>query len=156
MNKELVQQIKQTAKETYLFMIDVVGDYSIHFQYREKIISAINSKNKKAELEKIGVKGNLLKKIIEVTGTSDNRNVFTAFLFLDWTGFFTYEDINLFSLRKFFEDRPKLSPSAVSEEAGFSSKYLRLILNEERSLTDNVIEKLRPVLNLYGWGKKVR
>lgn len=154
MTKELAEKIKEVAKETYLFMFDVVLDHSIHFEYREKVIAAINSKSKKTEHESIGIKGDLLKKIIEVSNTVDTRNVFTAFLFLDWTGYFTYEDINLFSLSKFFEDRPKLSPSAVSEEAGFSSKYLRLILNEERALTENVIEKLRPVLNLYGWGKR--
>lgn len=154
MDKELVQKIKETAKETYLFMLDVIGKCSIQQDYREKVITAINSKAKSRELAKIGIKGDLQEKIIDVSDTIENRNVFTAFLFLDWAGFFTYEDINLFSLRKFFEDRPKLSPSAVSEEAGFSAKYLRLILNEERSLTENVIEKLRPVLSLYGWGER--
>lgn len=154
MTKELVEQIKQSAKETYLHMIDVVSDFSIQREYREKVITAINSKNSEVELQKIGIKGKLAEKVTTATKSKENRNVFTAFLFLDWTGYFTYEDINLFSLKKFFDDRPKVSPSAISEEAGFSAKYLRLILNEERNLTDNVIEKLRPILTLYGWGSR--
>lgn len=154
MTKELVEQIKDAAKETYLQMLDVVDDFCIQKEYREKVIAAINSKNIEAELQKIGIKGELAGRVIAATKSKENRNIFTAFLFLDWTGYFTYEDINLFSLKKFFDDRPKISPSAISEEAGFSAKYLRLILNEERSLTDNVIEKLRPVLTVYGWGKR--
>jgi hypothetical protein len=62
--------------------------------------------------------------------------------------------ITIENLNQFFRDRPKLSPSGVSQEAGFSAKYLRLILSRERPLTDTAIQKLEPVLYLHGWGRE--
>lgn len=58
------------------------------------------------------------------------------------------------TLEQFFMERPKVSPSYISEEAGFSAKYLRLILSGDRPLTDSAISKLKPVLELHGWGRK--
>lgn len=58
------------------------------------------------------------------------------------------------NLNQFFQDRPKLSPSGVSQEAGFSAKYLRLILSGERPLTDSAVVQLEPVLHLHGWGRE--
>lgn len=61
--------------------------------------------------------------------------------------------ITVENLIQFFQDRPKLSPSGVSQEAGFSAKYLRLILSRERPLTESAIQKIEPILHLHGWGR---
>lgn len=62
--------------------------------------------------------------------------------------------VTIKNLNQFFQDRPKLSPSGVSQEAGFSAKYLRLILSGDRPLTESAIQKLEPVLYLHGWGRE--
>ena len=57
-------------------------------------------------------------------------------------------------LKEFLKERPQLSPSAISLEAGFSSRYLSFILDGEKSVTRNVVDKLRPVMLRYGFGRK--
>jgi len=61
--------------------------------------------------------------------------------------------ITVENLNQFFQERG-VSPSYISERAGFSAKYLRLILSGERPLTDSAIQKLEPVLHLHGWGRE--
>jgi hypothetical protein len=56
-------------------------------------------------------------------------------------------------IQDFLKNRPNISPSALSKEAGFDERYLRLILDGKRNPTVNFVEKLRPVLLKYGFGR---
>lgn len=57
------------------------------------------------------------------------------------------------NLKEFFDERPNLSPSAISQEAGYDARYLRYILSGERNMTSNMINKLKPILLKYGFGR---
>lgn len=51
----------------------------------------------------------------------------------------------------FFEKRKLVSPSGISKEAGFSSRYLPLIIKEEKPITKNAVKKILPILRKYGF-----
>lgn len=155
MKKELVEQIREAAKEVYLHLLSLAkGNHQEKFRIRELIVDALEKKNKQQALKRMGFEESIYQLIVENTDTEEKSNVFKAFLFIDWTGHFTYDEINLYSLQRFFEERPALSLSAISTQAGLSDKYIRLILAEERNLTEAVKAKLKPVLMLYGWGDR--
>lgn len=54
-------------------------------------------------------------------------------------------------LRRFFDERPGLNQTAIMEEAGFTYRYLRLLLTGERQITFGVSKKMLPVLERYGF-----
>jgi plasmid maintenance system antidote protein VapI len=54
-------------------------------------------------------------------------------------------------LEKFFKNRPAINKSAFCLEVGISRQYLNMILNRERPLTEETINKLTEVLKKYGW-----
>ena len=56
-------------------------------------------------------------------------------------------------LKKFLESRSALSVSAFCREAGVSKRLLDYILNGERTLTDETIYKLLPVMRKYGYSE---
>lgn len=60
--------------------------------------------------------------------------------------FLTIED-----LKTFFADRPSISPSSFSMEAGFADRHVRQLLSGERRLTDQAADKLLPVMKKYGF-----
>lgn len=156
MERQIIEQVKQAAKNTYCYILDVVGqDRQDFVKYRDMLTDTVEkSKDLANDLERIGLKRERLQSVIDNTDNQSKKNVFVAYMYIDWTEYCTFNDVNLYSLNKFFEDRPKLSPSSISEQAGYSAKYLRMILNEDRPLTESVIEKLKPILFLYGWGKR--
>jgi hypothetical protein len=57
-------------------------------------------------------------------------------------------------LKQFFEERPALSVRGVNDDAGLSQSYLGKVLRGERTLSQNIIDKLLPVLKKYGYGYK--
>lgn len=57
-------------------------------------------------------------------------------------------------LKTFFEERPNLSTSGISIEAGLSSSHLGKILRGERAITYSITKQLRPILLKYGFGRK--
>mgnify|MGYP001138865809 CR=1 FL=1 len=59
---------------------------------------------------------------------------------------FTLED-----LKRFFEERKLLNVSIINNEAGLSNGHLGKILKGERPLSEHSLEKLLPVLELYGF-----
>jgi hypothetical protein len=65
-----------------------------------------------------------------------------------------YAKATLKQIKQFFKERPNLSVSGISQEAGFSSRYLSFILEGDKPVTKNVVEKLQPVLLRYGFGRK--
>lgn len=155
MEKELVKQLKQAAKDVYYFLLKKAsGDYKQKNIYREQFFTIIEGKDIKDELKRFGMNTPLIADVMKAINDDDKKAAFGAFLITDWDGYFTYDDINLYSLQKFFEERPALSLSAISTQAGLSDKYIRLILAEERNLTESVKAKLKPVLMLYGWGDR--
>lgn len=56
-------------------------------------------------------------------------------------------------LKQFLSERPALSKSGVCREAKISTQQLNYILRGERGLTDNVKNKLIPVLKKYGYAE---
>ena len=57
-------------------------------------------------------------------------------------------------LKQFFEERPALSVNGINKEAGFSVSYLGKVVREERVLSQNIVDKLLPILKKYGYGYK--
>lgn len=62
----------------------------------------------------------------------------------------------LSDLKKFFKERPTLSISGISKEAGASSRMLSLVLDGDRRLTEGFSERLEPVLIKYGYDFRKR
>ena len=62
-------------------------------------------------------------------------------------------DLTINEIKGFFKERPLISVSGISKESGFSGRLLSLILDENKphQLTDNVKEKLLPVMEKYGY-----
>lgn len=54
-------------------------------------------------------------------------------------------------LEDFFKSRPAINKSAFSKEVGISRQYLNMILNGERPLTKETINKMTEVLKKYGY-----
>ena len=54
-------------------------------------------------------------------------------------------------LKKFFANRPAISKKTIAEEAGIHHNTLYDILKGKFQLTDDVFQKLEPVLKRYGW-----
>lgn len=54
-------------------------------------------------------------------------------------------------IEKFFKDRPALSKSSLCKEAKISKGLLDMIIKGERTLTQDTIDKLLPVLKKYGY-----
>lgn len=59
--------------------------------------------------------------------------------------------MNKQDIEQFLEIRPSLSKAGFCREAGVSRQLIDYILNDERKLTDETIEKLEPVMLKYGW-----
>ena len=59
--------------------------------------------------------------------------------------------MTLEELKQFFEERPSLSMRGVASEAGLSDAYLSKIFLGGRPLTQKSIDKLRPILEKYGY-----
>jgi len=57
------------------------------------------------------------------------------------------------TIEQFLESRSAISKSAFCREAGITPQYLNMIVRDERSLTDEVVEKLEPTMKKYGWSK---
>lgn len=66
----------------------------------------------------------------------------------------TSANVFLKHMKAFFEERPNLSTSGISLEAGLSSSHLGKILKGERSITYNIFKQLQPILIKYGLGRK--
>jgi len=54
-------------------------------------------------------------------------------------------------IEQFLEIRPAISKSALCREAGITPQYLNAILRDDRPMTDEVIEKITPVMHKYGF-----
>jgi len=54
-------------------------------------------------------------------------------------------------LKQFLEERPSLSKRGLAREADISYQLIDYIIAEKRTLTDQTIEKLKPVMQKYGW-----
>lgn len=62
--------------------------------------------------------------------------------------------MNKQTIEQFLESRPAISKSAFCREVGedgITPQYLNMIFRGERPLTDEVIEKIEPVMVNYGW-----
>jgi plasmid maintenance system antidote protein VapI len=53
-------------------------------------------------------------------------------------------------LKQFLEERPSLSKRGLAREADISYQLIDYIIAEKRTLTDQTIEKLEPVMQKYG------
>ena len=58
-------------------------------------------------------------------------------------------------IEQFLEIRPAISKSALCREAGITPQYLNAILRDDRPMTDEVIEKITPVMHKYGFEKSI-
>ena len=56
-------------------------------------------------------------------------------------------------IQQFLEARPSLSKAGFCREADISPQYLGMIFRGDRPLTSETIERLEPVMKLYGWSK---
>jgi len=63
--------------------------------------------------------------------------------------------MNKKEIKQFLKDKPAVSKRGLCREAGITPQYLNMILRDERPLTENVINKIKPVLHKYGLTKKV-
>jgi len=59
--------------------------------------------------------------------------------------------MNIDDLKTFINKRPLLTMRGLSVESGISDGLLGKILRGDRKMTDNVREKLLPVLKKYGF-----
>jgi len=55
-------------------------------------------------------------------------------------------------IQTFLSNRPAISVTKMCEEAGITKRYLDYILNGEMRLTENVVRKLTPIMEKYGYG----
>jgi hypothetical protein len=53
-------------------------------------------------------------------------------------------------LNKFFAERPSVSVAGIAKEAGYSGRYLQMILDGDRPITDSASDKLKPIIKKYG------
>jgi hypothetical protein len=53
-------------------------------------------------------------------------------------------------LIKFFAERPSVSVAGIAKESGYSGRYLQMILDGDRPLSDSAIEKIKPIIEKYG------
>jgi transcriptional regulator with XRE-family HTH domain len=58
--------------------------------------------------------------------------------------------MNKKEIKQFLKDTPAVSKRDLCREAGITPLYLNMILRDERPLTKNVINKIKPVLHKYG------
>jgi len=63
--------------------------------------------------------------------------------------------MNKKEIKQFLKDKPAVSKRGLCREAGITPQYLNMILRDERPLTENVINKIKPVLHKYGLTKKI-
>jgi len=54
-------------------------------------------------------------------------------------------------LKQFLEDRPSISKRGLAREADISYQMIDYIVAGKRTLTNETIEKLKPVMQKYGW-----
>lgn len=54
-------------------------------------------------------------------------------------------------IKKFLHEHPAINITAFCKEAGITKRYLDYILSGERTLTDETIKKLKPVMEKYGF-----
>ena len=54
-------------------------------------------------------------------------------------------------LKQFLEDRPSISKRGLAREADISYQMIDYIVAGKRTLTNEIIEKLKPVMQKYGW-----
>lgn len=145
------ESIKKLSIEVYFFLKKETNNRRDELRFRDLVVEALKLTESEKELYRIGLNKELADSIAELK-TEKEINIFSSFLWLDWEE--SLREITVENLHQFFEKRPKVSPSYISEEAGFSAKYLRLILSGERPLTSSAKEKLKPVLDLHGWGRE--
>ena len=58
-------------------------------------------------------------------------------------------------LKQFFAERKAVTVSGIAKEAGYTGRYLQMILDGDKPLSDKAREKLVPILHFYGWGNKL-
>lgn len=63
----------------------------------------------------------------------------------------TCKMITVEQIRVFLDERPLLTNRGVSKEAGLSDSYLGKVIRGDLKLTENSIEKLKPILSKYGF-----
>lgn len=63
-------------------------------------------------------------------------------------------ELTVDDLKYFFAERPSVSLSAFSQEAGFSDKLIRHIVRGDRNLTEKVASALLKVMKKYGYEAK--
>lgn len=58
-------------------------------------------------------------------------------------------------IEHFLNARPSISKAGLCREAGITSRYLDMILDDDnpRNLTENTERKLKPVMEKYGWSE---
>jgi len=54
-------------------------------------------------------------------------------------------------LKQFLEERPSISKRGLAREADISYQLIDYIIAGKRTLTNETIEKLKPVMQKYGW-----
>ena len=54
-------------------------------------------------------------------------------------------------LKQFLEERPSISKRGLAREADISYQMIDYIVAGKRTLTNETIEKLKPVMQKYGW-----
>ena len=54
-------------------------------------------------------------------------------------------------LKQFLEERPSISKRGLAREADISYQMIDYIVVGKRTLTNETIEKLKPVMQKYGW-----
>lgn len=61
--------------------------------------------------------------------------------------------MNKQDIEQFLESRPSLSKAGLCREVGITPQYLNAILRDARPMTEDVSDKLLPVMQKYGWSK---
>lgn len=64
------------------------------------------------------------------------------------------KNLTLQQLKDFLKERPSINIAGIAREAGFSGRYLTMILDGDRPLSDNAKHKLKNVLVKYGYEEK--
>ena len=54
-------------------------------------------------------------------------------------------------LKQFLEERPSISKRGLAREADISYQMIDYIVAGKRTLTNETIEKIKPVMQKYGW-----
>lgn len=92
MAKQRIGEIKTVSRKVY-DLVQVESGWTIaeKVAYRHRIIDATKKKKREIHLGSLGVRGELLQSVLEVTEDDPERIVFGSYLCLDWGGNFTEE-----------------------------------------------------------------